>query len=202
MLGRIKRILFGNTAAPVQRPASEKYIRMGANSRNENINCVVRLPEENKKYLSIGADSAIAGNYYFERPSGSIEIGNDTFIGGSTFICIDKITIGDHVLISWGCTFMDNDAHSLVMQERMSDVADWKRGLDENKTGFYKNWEHVKSAPIVVKDNAWIGFNSIILKGVTIGKGAVVASGSVVTADIPDFAVVGGNPAKLIKYTT
>ena len=48
-------------------------------------------------------------------------------------------------------------------------------------------------------DDAWIGFNSIILKGVTVGRGAVVGAGSVVTNDVPDHTVVAGNPARVIK---
>jgi galactoside O-acetyltransferase len=95
---------------------------------------------------------------------------------------------------------MDNDAHSLLWEERKNDVRDWKKGLDENKIGRYKNWENVKKAKIEIKDKAWIGFNSIILKGVTIGEGSVVASGSVVTKDVPDFTLVAGNPARIIKH--
>ncbi len=54
--------------------------------------------------------------------------------------------------------------------------------------------------PIVIKDNVWLGANSNIIPGVTIGEGAVVAMCSVVTKDVPDCAVVGGNPAKILKY--
>lgn len=54
--------------------------------------------------------------------------------------------------------------------------------------------------PIVIKDDVWIGFNSLILSGVTIGQGAIVAAGSVVTKNVPSYAVVGGVPAKIIKY--
>lgn len=59
---------------------------------------------------------------------------------------------------------------------------------------------NVKSEQIQIKDHAWISFNAIILKGVTIGKGAIVAAGAVVTKDVPDFTVVAGNPAKIVKY--
>ena len=80
-------------------------------------------------------------------------------------------------------------------------MKDWKKGLDEGAWGKYKDWSKVENAQIIIQDNVWIGFNSIVLKGVTIGEGAVVAAGSVVTKDVPPFAVVGGNPAKIIKYT-
>ena len=94
---------------------------------------------------------------------------------------------------------MDNDAHSIEWEHRANDVRDWKRGLDERKEGAYKKWDHVESGKIVINDRAWIGFNTIILKGVSIGVGAVIASGSVVTKDVPDYCIFAGNPAKFIK---
>lgn len=154
---------------------------------------------KNKECLIIGKESVVSGNYYIENNNGYIKIGDRTFIGGGNFISINKIEIGDDVLISWGCTFMDNNAHSLNWIERKNDVRDWKKGLDENKVGKYKDWSNVKSAPIVIKDKAWIGFDVTVLKGVTIGEGAVVGSRSVVTKDVPDWTIVGGNPAQIIK---
>lgn len=60
--------------------------------------------------------------------------------------------------------------------------------------------EAFSKGDIVVEDDAWIGYGSTILSGVRIGQGAVVAAGSVVTKDVPPYAIVGGNPAKIIKY--
>lgn len=54
--------------------------------------------------------------------------------------------------------------------------------------------------PIIIEDEVWIGFGVIILSGVRVGKGAIIGAGSVVTKDIPAYAIVGGNPAKIIKY--
>ena len=54
--------------------------------------------------------------------------------------------------------------------------------------------------PIVIGDGVWLGYNAIVMHGVSIGEGAVVAAGSVVTKDVPPLAIVGGNPAKLIRY--
>lgn len=60
--------------------------------------------------------------------------------------------------------------------------------------------EAISKGDIIVKDDVWIGLNSIILSGVTIGQGAIVAAGSVVTKDVPAYSIVGGNPARVIKY--
>lgn len=149
--------------------------------------------------MNIGDDSNISGSFIFEKDSGKIYIGSRCFIGGGTFICIDRIEIGNDVMISWGCTFADNNSHSIKWQERKNDVIDWKKGLDENRVGKYKNWSKVNYAPITIKDKAWIGFNTIILKGVTVGEGAIIGAGSVVTKNVADWTIVAGNPARVIK---
>ncbi|QRR03398.1 acyltransferase [Dyadobacter sandarakinus] len=182
--------------------ALKAFVRVGDRSDIKGASIQIRDQSRKEVRLEVGTDSILNGSYVFERGSGTIRIGNRVFIGGSTFICVDAIEIGDDVMISWGCTIVDNNSHSLVSADRQNDVLDWKKGLDENKTGFYKDWKNVASKPVIIRDKAWIGFNAIILKGVTIGQGAVIAAGSVVTKDIPDFAVAGGNPARIIKYTT
>jgi acetyltransferase-like isoleucine patch superfamily enzyme len=168
----------------------------------QNFSIVVKNPMPNKKYLFIGKDSIINGHYIFDLEIGKITIGERTFIGGGTFVCIDEIEIGNDVMFAWGCTVIDNNSHSLLSLERSQDVIDWKKGIDENRIGLYKDWAKVKRAKVTIKDKAWIGFNSIILKGVTIGEGAIVGAGSVVTKDVPDFTIVAGNPARIIKTTT
>lgn len=165
----------------------------------DGLNLSVRNGRKDKTYLEIGSDSVVSGNFYFEIESGKIQIGSNTFIGGGDFNCIDRISIGNDVMISWGCTFIDHNSHSILWQERKNDVAEWKRGIEEGMLGRYKNWENVKRKEILIKDKAWIGFNSIVMKGVVIGEGAIIASGSVVTKSVPDWCIVGGNPAKLIR---
>ncbi|WP_310557756.1 acyltransferase [Flavobacterium sp.] len=175
------------------------YILYPVNTNISNLKISVRNPKEEKKFLEIGENCQISGNFIFEMQEGKISIGNRTFIGGGMFICIDKIEIGNDVMFSWGCTVADNNSHSHIWSERQNDVLEWKKGLDENKTGAYKDWSNVKRKKITIKDKAWIGFNSIILKGVTIGEGAIVGAGSVVTKDVPDWTIVAGNPAKIIR---
>ena len=62
-----------------------------------------------------------------------------------------------------------------------------------------KEWDNVIMKPVVIEDRSWVGLNSIILKGIRIGEGAVVSAGSVVTKNVPPYTVVGGNPAKILK---
>lgn len=177
------------------------FLQKGTGSDINNLHVINRGISNRSCSVVIGDECMVSGSFIFENNSGKIVIGDRSFIGGSTLICIDEILVQNDVLISWGCTIMDNNAHSLVSEERLQDVADWKRGVDEGRPGYYKNWDNVDHKPILIKNKAWIGFNSIILKGVVIGEGAIVAAGSVVTKDVPDYAIVGGNPAIIIKYS-
>ena len=64
----------------------------------------------------------------------------------------------------------------------------------------YPSFESISKGPIILEDDVWIGENCIILSGVKIGQGAVIAAGAIVTNDIPPYAIAGGVPAKVIKY--
>jgi len=152
----------------------------------------INLKNGKKSKLSIGEQSIIDGTLIFERDGAEISIGKRTFIGGATFISIDRIVVGDDVQIAWGTTFLDNNSHGVSFSKgRKNDVIDRLSGD--------KDWTHVKSKPIYVNNKAWIGFNSIILKGVTIGEGAIVGAGSVVTKNVDAYTVVAGNPAKVVR---
>lgn len=166
-----------------------------------NTNFSIRLDKPcSKLFLTINKDCIISGQFIFESETGFISIDEHSYIGGSTFICRSKIEIGKNVTIAWGSTFYDHDSHSLDYIERRKDIDE---ELKDIRTGNHfiqnKNWNVVNSKPIKICDDAWIGMNCIILKGVTIGEGAIVGAGSVVTKDVPAWTVVGGNPAKVIK---
>ncbi len=142
--------------------------------------------------LEIGENSIIEADFYFDRENSFIKIGNRTFIGGSKIVCSEKILIGDDVLISWGCTIVDHNSHSIQFSERRNDVLDFYNGN--------KNWENVSIEKVIIENKAWIGFDVRILRGVVIGEGAIVAAGSVVTKDVIPYTIVGGNPAKIIRH--
>lgn len=117
----------------------------------------------------------------------------------------ENITIGDNCLINHNCLIqagkseygkvtIGNYVHTGVNVMMMA-----------FNHGFYTREIPTKEqdyldAPIVINDDVWIGAGSIILAGVTIGKGAIIAAGAVVNKDVPDYAIVGGVPAKVLKY--
>jgi acetyltransferase-like isoleucine patch superfamily enzyme len=141
--------------------------------------------------LAIGNGSMIDASIISDRAGARYRIGDNTFIGASHLISASSISIGSNVLISWGCWIVDHDSHAIGYQDRVNDVELWRRGE--------KCWDNVKISPVTVCDHAWIGFNSIILKGITIGRCAVIGAGSVVTKNIPDHCVAAGNPARVIR---
>lgn len=110
--------------------------------------------------------------------NGSLQIGDNTFINPNTFVLSNcAVKIGNNCAISWNCQLIDDDVHKIVLN-------------GEKK---------ISSAAIEIGNRVWIGANSVIMKGVKIGDGAVVAAGSVVTKDVAPKTLVGGSPAKLIR---
>lgn len=152
---------------------------------------LLRRPRGN---LRIGSNSRLSCRFDFDRPEAEIIIGDRVFIGRSHLVAAFRIEIEDDVIISWGVTIVDNNSHALHADDRADDIALWAVGQ--------KDWSKVSVAPTILKRRCWLGFNAIILKGVTIGEGAIVGAGSVVTKDVPPFCIVAGNPARVVRRIT
>ena len=106
---------------------------------------------------------------------GTLEIGTGTYINrNSTIVAFDRVTIGKECMIAWNVSIMDSEMHPVISEELV------------NK-------------PVYIKNNAWIGCHVVILKGVTIGTGSLIAAGSVVTKDTPPYSIAAGVPAKVIE---
>jgi acetyltransferase-like isoleucine patch superfamily enzyme len=153
--------------------------------------------------LTVGEKSYIAGSIVLERETGEVSIGDRSYIGaGTNIICATDIQIGSDVLMAWGITIVDHDSHSVKWRDRANDLEQWRKGLQDGgvaRAAQLKKWDVVPTAPVVIGDKVWIGFNAIVLKGVHVGEGAVIAAGSVVTKDVPPFTVAAGNPARVVK---
>lgn len=111
------------------------------------------------------------------------------------FFHIGKMAIGKHSVINFGC-YLDN-RRGITIGNNVGIAHDTKiytLGHDLHDPQF-----KTKGAPVIIEDNAFIFSNALIMPGVTIGEGAIVLAGSVVTKDVEPWAIVGGNPARKIR---
>jgi acetyltransferase-like isoleucine patch superfamily enzyme len=115
------------------------------------------------------------------RPGARLVIGRGFGMTGGTLCAEESITIGDDVWVGGNCTITDTDFHPLRLADRLA------RPLDG------------ATAPVVIEDGVFIGMQSLVLKGVTIGAQSVIGAGSVVTRDIPPGVIAAGNPARVIR---
>jgi acetyltransferase-like isoleucine patch superfamily enzyme len=155
---------------------------------------------DDRLYLRIGENCLVNAAVTFESKDGLVEIGDRTYIGNDThLISRSRITIGSDVTMAWGITIYDHNSHSLDWRQRQRVVAHFLNRYGSPACFDELDWSDVRSAPIVIGDRVWIGFGAVILKGVTIGEGAVVGACSVVSRDVEPYTVVAGNPAVLLR---
>lgn len=135
--------------------------------------------------VQIGSNCVLEPDIFFKfdgicKPGPSILIGDHTFLGrGCEFNISGQIHIGNHCLVASGVKFIDHD-HGLALDALM-------------------RLQPCTQSPIVLADDVWIGANAIILKGTSIGVGAIVAAGAVVRSDVAPYDIVGGVPARVLK---
>lgn len=144
------------------------------------------LPFKLQLFASCGKNVIIGkgGSFTYS----NIHVGNNVFIGGNAmFMCTrakiilgNNIMFGPHVFIITGGHRMD------IVGRYMTSIRDNEKRPEDDRD-------------VIIQDDVWVGANSIILRGVTIGEGSVVAAGSVVTKDVIPYSVVGGSPAKILK---
>ena len=150
--------------------------------------------QSDKTKIKISDGTHIRGSLLVFAYGGQISIGKNCYLGHDSNIWSgENVTIGNDVLISHGVNIMDTNGHEIDFNLRADGY------INSLVYGSSYLQGRIITSPVIIEDNVWIGFNSIIMKGVTIGKGAIVSAGSVVTKDIPSLTMVGGNPAKFLK---
>lgn len=158
------------------------YIKLGGNNVIRK-NVTIRPFSKGKTSLKIHLGKR--ANIYSDvliQGSGEIHLGERSFIGSfSTIGCNEKIMIGKNVMIAQSVSIRDTDHGFDDLIKPMID-------------------QGITTAPIMINDNVWIGHGAIITKGITINSGAIIGANAVVTKDVPKNAIVGGVPAKLIRY--
>jgi acetyltransferase-like isoleucine patch superfamily enzyme len=129
-----------------------------------------------------GKSSISFGSRFAERPT--LRVGSNTIVGHGAAITVGKlVTIGSHCMIAGGAGIADSNGHPTDPERRL---ARQPPSDDEVR-------------PVAIEDNVWIGRSALIMPGVTIGEGSVVAAHSVVSSSVPPRTLVAGNPARLVQ---
>src|ERR687886_2264416 len=158
-------------------------------------NATVENLSGNPELIKIGENSVIRGQLRVFPHAGKIQIGKDCYVGEDTRIwSADSITIGHRVFISHNVNIHDTNSHSIDKDLRYKHFV----ALMSNDNLQVNDFD-IQSKFIHIEDDVWIGFNSTILKGVTIGRGSIVGACSVVTKNVPPLVIVAGNPAIVVK---
>ena len=134
--------------------------------------------QDNSLFKSSGWAVLGPGSQTIVGPDARLTVGEGTYINANTKInCSNSIEIGYDCAISFEVLIMDNDSHCLTVSGRARPA----------------------TQPVAIGNHVWIGARVTVLRGITIGDGAVVAAGSIVTKDVPPKTLVGGAPAKIIR---
>jgi acetyltransferase-like isoleucine patch superfamily enzyme len=145
--------------------------------------------------IVINNRSHIRGRLVTMPPQGAISIGEDCYVGeGTNMWSCKSIVIGNRVLIAHNVNIHDSNAHPLDAGLRGDH---FRHICSSGFSGF--EYDSITSDRIIIEDDVWIGFNAIILKGVTIGKCAIVGAGAVVTKNVEPGTMVAGNPAIVVR---
>jgi len=135
--------------------------------------------------------SAYGGTVFDAGPAATVEIGRFALLNSVRLICDAAIEIGDYALLSWNVVLMDTYREPLDPEERRR----YREAIAAGRSPAVS----APAIPIRIGPNVWIGFDSCILPGVSIGEGSIVGARSVVTSSVPPHTIVAGNPARVIR---
>jgi acetyltransferase-like isoleucine patch superfamily enzyme len=155
----------------------------------------IRFQSQIKNSLTLGYGS---GNYghsnFIGGKKGVIKIGKYVVLQGTTIISNESITIKDHCMFSWGSVITDS------WLTNATDLSQRRKILESLAFSKSRLPEFPETKPVVIEENVWVGFKAVVLPGVTLGRGCIVGSCSIVSEDVPPYAIVAGNPARVIRF--
>jgi acetyltransferase-like isoleucine patch superfamily enzyme len=190
-MSRIARMRRGfNADLTIKRVVGRATCELGQHAVVGNTARIKNASGDSGKIV-IGPYTYVLGELFTS--GGEIRIGQWCYIGEASRIwSAASIVIGDRVLISHSVNIFDNLTHPLSARERHEQVK------QIFTTGHPRNVS-LDESPVRICDDAWIGAGAMVLRGVTVGEGGIVAAGAVVTKDVPPFTIVAGNPAEIMR---
>lgn len=166
-------------------------IEVGRNCVIDSSFCFKHFYAEGEPGMRVGDEVTFWRTSLATEPRGLIEIGNHCYLANASLVASKRIVLGERVFVAGGVTIADSDFHPLEPAARLADTIALSTQGDRSKR------PPIASADVIIEDDVWIGYNATILKGVTVGVGAVVSPGAVVLRDVPAGATVAGNPARI-----
>jgi acetyltransferase-like isoleucine patch superfamily enzyme len=166
-------------------------IVVGAGVRMDSVSGFKQFRTKAEVGMRIGDRTTLCGVQFATSERGVIEIGADCYLDGASVIAEERVTIGDRVVIAVQVTIADSDFHPIDPEQRALDCVALSPSGDGNRPPFL-------TRPVVIEDDVWIGFGAVLLKGVRVGRGAIIGAGSVVTKEVPAGMFVLGNPARIV----
>lgn len=180
------------TAHPWSDGVLPTNVQVGAHTVLTGMTAFKRFLSRREPGLSIGDHCTMDGVQFAVGAEAQIRIGAYCYFTNAVLLCEQELQIGNYVVIGWNATIADTDFHPIGPADRVLDaVACSPLGKGHARPA-------IERRPVIIEDDVWIGPNAAIMKGVHIGTGAFIEPGSLVTADVPAFARVAGNPARVV----
>ena len=169
-------------------------VRIAANPLNAR-GVFLRFRSRRDPGLVVGEDSVLEDVTFNVGPDGLVEIGQRCRIVDAYLLSDVHLRIGNGVVLGWHAMLVDSDFHPIDLEQRIVDaraISPAGRDRGAERPPFV-------SRAVVLEDEVWVGPNAMILKGVTVGRGAIIEAGAVVTRDVAAGARVIGNPAQPVR---
>jgi acetyltransferase-like isoleucine patch superfamily enzyme len=192
MISLVKKIVKNILMFYISKDLKRKVTLKGNNYNFQRLSTVNLIDGSTKKDIVLGTNNWMYGELS-SQAGGKIIIGDYVHIGGGSVIgAVNSVIIGSYTMISNFVTIMDNNNHPVNPEDRK-----FMRTLPLGSN--FRLWRYSASMPIIIGENVWVGINSRINKGVTIGDNSIIAANAVVTKNIPPNCIAAGNPAKIVK---
>jgi acetyltransferase-like isoleucine patch superfamily enzyme len=167
-------------------------VRLGPDTLVTGAFAFKRFRSTHADALQVGEGCTMDGVHFALGEAGRVRIGRFCYFTNAVLLCEEALHIGDYVVIGWNATIADTDFHPIAPAERIADA------VACSPLGKGRPRPAVARLPVVIGNDVWIGPNATVLKGVTIGDGARIEPGALVTRDVAPRTRVLGNPAQVV----